>query len=97
MPDNRVRSLAPALPFRHAALQRIPWAAGMGQEQDESRRRLPAKVYPATADEQEWVVEPPSSGTPASAGVRTFSGVAALAQALEYAYRTYGSAVYLSR
>ncbi len=59
---------------------------------------MPAKVYPAPSEAQGWVVEPPApEGDPAQGNLRTFTGSAALLQALEYAQRTYGSALYLSR
>jgi hypothetical protein len=97
-PDNRVKILMriSPLPLHHVAMARIPWTARMGHEWEDDSRPLPAKVYPV-ADEPEWVVEPPASASPASAGTRTFSGPVALSQALEYAYRTYGSARFLSR
>ncbi len=69
----------------------------MASQQDEDSRLPPARVYPAVPDAQGWVVEAPASEAPASGESRTFTGVAALAQALEYAHRTYGSASYFSR
>ena len=64
---------------------------------DEEGRPVPAKVYPAPAEMAGWIVEPPGENHPASSGRKTFTGSAALLQALEYAQRTYGSALYLSR
>lgn len=62
----------------------------------EDRRAVPAKVYPAPGDVDEWVVEPPCPGR-SSGDLKTFSGSAALPRALEYAHRTYGGALFLSR
>ena len=59
---------------------------------------MPAKVYPAPLEAQGWIVEPPApDGDSALGSLKTFTGSAALLQALEYAQRTYGSALYLSR
>ena len=69
----------------------------MASQQDEDSRRLPARVYPAVQDASGWIVEAPPSEAPASGELRTFTGVAALAHALEYAHRIYGSASYFSR
>ena len=69
----------------------------MASQQDEDSRRVPARVYPAVQDASGWVVEAPASEAPASGELTTFTGVAALAQALEFAHRTYGSASYFSR
>ena len=60
-------------------------------------RPVPAKVYPALPDAQEWIVEAPPCGDSATDQWRTFTGVAALPRALEYAYRTYGAASCFSR
>lgn len=97
MPNNRVRPLARPLSFRHAAVQRILRVAGMDTDRDESSRPFPAKVYPSADDAAGWTVEPPAFGPSGNAETRTFSGSAALAEALEFAHRTYGSALYLSR
>ena len=64
---------------------------------DEEGRPVPAKVYPASTETAGWVVEPPASGHSARPDCKTFTGSTALLQALEYAQRTYGSALYLSR
>lgn len=97
MPDNRVRLLAQASSFRHAAVQRILRVAGMDTDRENGSRPFPAKVYPSADGAADWVVEPPASEPSGSTKARTFSGSAALAEALEYAHRTYGSALYLSR
>jgi hypothetical protein len=89
--------LVQALPFRHAAVQRILWAVAMHSDREEDSRPHPAKVYPVAGEAEGWVVEPPASGLPAGTELRTFSGAAGLAEALEYSHRTYGSALYLSR
>lgn len=70
---------------------------GMASLHDEEGRPVPAKVYPASTEAQGWVVEPPTSADEHVAGCRTFTGSTALIQALEYAQRTYGSALYLAR
>jgi hypothetical protein len=64
-------------------------------EPKEANHRVPAKVYPAILDGGGWVVEAPASDS--GDGLSTFTGRTALAQALEYAHRTYGSAAYFSR
>ena len=70
----------------------------MAPLRDEDGRPVPAKVYPASAEALGWIVEPPAPGLGLVGGdCRTFTGSAALLQALEYAQRTYGSALYLSR
>jgi hypothetical protein len=85
------------LPFRHDAVQRALGLTPMASERDEEGRPVPAKVYPSPAEAQGWVVEAPASGNPASGDLRTFTGSAALLQALEYAHHTYGSASYFCR
>jgi hypothetical protein len=64
---------------------------------DEEGRPVPAKVYPASTETTGWIVEPPASAQSACPDRKTFTGSTALLQALEYAQRTYGSALYLSR
>jgi len=69
----------------------------MTSNRDEDGRPVPAKVYPASSDRQEWVVEPPSSGESVIGTPKAFAGSAALLRALEYAHLTYGGALFLSR
>ena len=64
---------------------------------DAEGRSMHAKVYPACEDAENWIVEPPAAGAAAVVELRTFTGRAALLKALEYAHRTYGNALYLSR
>jgi hypothetical protein len=97
MPDNRVSRLSQTSVFRHAAVQQILGTVVMASCRDEEGRPVPAKVYPASAETQGWVVEAPASADAASGDLRTFTGSVALLQALEYAHLTYGSALYLSR
>jgi hypothetical protein len=103
MLDNPVKPVSRPLstppPSRHAAVQRILGAAEMGMLADAEGRTTPAKVYPASEDGQEWVVEGPVSDEPAGGSggeCRTFTGSAGLLRALEYAHQRYGSARYLS-
>jgi hypothetical protein len=86
-----------ASPSRYAAAQQILGMGAMASLYDEEGRPVPAKVYPASCGTTGWVVEPPSSDHAAGAHPKTFTGSSALIQALEYAQRTYGSALYLSR
>lgn len=65
--------------------------------QNKDIRPMPAKVYPALPDAQGWVVEAPLCRNSAEPQLRTFTGRAALPQALEYAYRTYAAASCFSR
>ncbi len=96
-PVSRPQGRVPqALSLRHAAVQQILGVA-MASNRDEAGRPVPAKVYPASSAARDWVVEPPSVGEPPRAEPKTFSGSAALPRALEYAHRTYGGALYLSR
>lgn len=97
MSNNGENVFFPASLPRYAAAQQILGLTGMASLYDEEGRPVPAKVYPAAAEAAGWVVEPPASGQPASADRKTFTGSTALLQALEYAQRTYGSALYLSR
>ena len=97
MPDNSASREPRTLSLRHVAVQRALGLTVMASEWDEEGRPVPAKVYPAPAEAPGWVVEPPALLDPASGDCRTFTGSAALLQALEYAHRTYGSALYLSR
>lgn len=97
MPDNSVSLLSGASQFRHAAVQRTLGLTTMASLLDEQGRPVPAKVYPASAEGREWVVEPPLPSNPVDGARRTFVGPAALTQALEYAHRTYGAASYYSR
>ena len=97
MPNNGENVFFPASPPRYAAAQQILGSTGMASLYDEEGRPVPAKVYPASTETAGWVVEPPGSGQSACPDRKTFTGSAALLQALEYAQRTYGSALYLSR
>lgn len=63
---------------------------------DTEGRTAPALVHPAPEDTAAWVVEPPGADE-GRRKPRVFTGGAALLTALEYAHRTYGSAVCLSR
>ena len=69
----------------------------MEQQSEAAGRPAPAKVYPAVPDAAAWVVEAPASAPAPEGRLRTFTGATGLAQALEYAHRTYGSASYFSR
>lgn len=69
----------------------------MVPQPDDDSRPAPAKVYPAVVDAEGWIVEAPTSASAADGGLRTFTGITALARALEYAHRTYGGASYFSR
>jgi hypothetical protein len=60
-------------------------------------RSIPARVYPAPGDADDWVVEPPEAETVGEVEFKTFTGHAALLKALEYAHGTYDSVLYLSR
>ncbi len=60
-------------------------------------RSAPPKVYPTSEDAACWIVEPPADASEDVGESRTFTGRAALLQALEYAHRTFGNAQYLSR
>ena len=96
-PVSRSQGRLPrALSLRYAAVQHILGVV-MASNRDEEGRPVPAKVYPLSAAAQEWVVEPPSLDGPTRSEPKTFSGSAALPRALEYAHRTYGGALYLSR
>ena len=64
---------------------------------DTEARSTPARVYPASENAEEWIVEPPTVDVSATVELKTFAGHAALLKALEYAHHTYGSALYLSR
>lgn len=64
---------------------------------DTEGRSMPARVYPASEGTDDWIVEPPAIDPLAAVEPRTFTGRAALLNALEYAHCHYGSALYLSR
>jgi hypothetical protein len=84
-------------PFRYAASQQLLGAIGVVFLQDSEGRTTPAKVYPASADAEAWVVEPPLDAAPAVVEPKTFTGPAALLKAMQYAHDTYGCARFLSR
>lgn len=69
----------------------------MGLLRNTEGRSLPAKVYPACKDADDWVVEGPCLDIEERSERKTFTGANALVQALAYAHATYGSAQYLSR
>ena len=85
------------LSFRHNAVQRLSGIHDMAQLRDTEGRSAPPKVYPTSNDASCWTVEPPCDASADVGEPRTFTGRAALLQALEYAHRTYGNAQYLSR
>lgn len=58
---------------------------------------MPARVCPAVAAGQGWVVEAPPFEGSAGGERRTFTGELALSHALEFAHRTYGAASCFSR
>lgn len=97
MSDHEGILLSRVAPSRYAAAQQILGMDRMALPPDDDARPVPAKVYPAIADGEEWIVEAPARGDPAGGARRTFAGSAALLRALEYAHRTYGGALYLSR
>jgi hypothetical protein len=91
--------LSTPLSLRYAAVQRILGAVDMGLLADAEGRTMPAKVYAASEDGQEWIVEAPVSDEPAGGAggeCKTFTGAAGLLRALEYAHERYGSARYLA-
>jgi hypothetical protein len=97
-PVNRPTCRVPhASPLRHVAVQQILGITLTAVNRDEKARPGPAKVYPASGGGQAWVVEPPSWDEARCGDRRTFDGVAALPEALEYAHQTYGGARCLSR
>jgi len=96
MIDNPVRSVAISPSFRHVAVQRILGIMGMALLHDTESRSTPARVYPASENAEEWIVEPPTVDVSALIELKTFTSHAALLKALEYAHYTYGSALYLS-
>ena len=85
------------LRFRRVAAQGTLRTIEMTLLHDDEIRSMPAKVYPAVEDAEDWIVEPPTDGTAAIVKLKTFTGRAALLKALEYAHCNYGSALYLSR
>ena len=85
------------LSFRHITVQRLLGTQDMESSRDTEGRSNPPKVYPAATDASCWTVEPPDNANADVNEPRTFTGRAALLQALEYAHRTYGNAQYLSR
>ena len=100
--DVRIRlralqSLTPLCYTSVAAVQRMLGITEMILLHDDEIRSMPAKVYPAVQDAEDWIVEPPAVGTSAVVELKTFTGRAALLKALEYAHCNYGSALYLSR
>jgi len=97
MTDNPVKSLSIPPAFRHAAVQRLLGILEMVLLRDAEGRSMPANVYPTFKDSETWVVEPPANDASAVVEPKTFTGHAALLQALQYAHSTYGSARYLSR
>ena len=96
MNDVFIKSDAIMSNFRHNAAQRVLGIMGMTLLHDAEVRSMPAKVYPAFKDAEDWVVEPPTDGIAAIVETKTFTGRAALLRALEYAYCNYGNALYFS-
>lgn len=83
--------------LRYAAVQRILGTTEMAMLRDSQARSTPAKIYPAFESAENWVVEPPAEDVLVAVEPKTFTGHAALLQALEYAHYYYGSVLYLSR
>ena len=97
MPDNSVKPIAKMLALRHVAAHHLLGAVDVGLLGDSEGRTMPAKVYPASEDAEAWVVEPPVDDVSAMVEPKTFTGRAALLQAVQYAHDTYGCARFLSR
>jgi len=96
MSDNPVK-IIPMLPcLRYAAVQRMLGTTGMALLPDSQGRSMPAKIYQAFKDAENWVVEPPANDVLAAVEPKTFTGRTALFQALEYAHYNYGSVLYFS-
>ena len=89
-------------PSEHASLERqanVQRTLGVGSAappHGADVRASPALVYPVPENVEAWVVEAPGAGNLTSQR-RTFTGASAVIVALEYAHRTYGGAVCLSR
>ena len=97
MPNNFVKSVTKPTSFRYAAVQQLLGAMDVVFLRDSEGRTMPAKVYPASQDTDAWVVEPPVEHASAVVEPKTFTGRAALLQAVQYAHDTYGCARFLSR
>ncbi len=97
MPNNSVKSASKLTSFRYAVVQQLLGATDVVFLRDSEGRRTPAKVYPASEDTAAWVVEPPMDDASAVVERKTFTGHAALLQAVQYAHDTYGCARFLSR
>ena len=81
---------------RQATVQRALGVGPPALSHDAGRQAPPALVYPVPEAAESWVVEGPGAGS-RTAQRRMFTGASAVVVALEYAHRTYGGAVCLSR
>ncbi len=97
MPNSPTKPVAEVTPLRYATAQRLLGVTGVVTARDSEGRTTPAKVYPASEDAEAWVVESPADAASAVVEPKTFTGPAALLQAMQYAHDTYGSARFLSR
>jgi hypothetical protein len=97
MSNNSVKSVTKLTSLRYAAAQQLLGAMDMVFLRDSEGRTMPAKVYPASEEAEAWVVEPPVEDGSAVVEPKTFTGRAALLQAVQYAHDTYGCARFLSR
>ena len=97
MIDSPIRPIAILLHFRHVLAQQVLGITEVILLHDTASRSMPARVYPAFQDAENWIVEPPAVNASDIVELKTFTGHSALLKALEYAHYTYGNALYLSR
>lgn len=97
MSDNSVQLPSTLSSFRHIAVQRLLGMTDATLLDDVNGRSIPARVYPASGDADDGVVEPSAAETMSAVEFKTFTGRAAPLKALEYAHDTYDSVLYHSR